>query len=721
MIVTLFNGSRGSGGGGGIPVVGPYGTWNGTALSGSIGSAPNDTTGIYTRTSAGKPSARWIQPGEQRLWQDIYIGVAAYAQGGITSVVFQGDCATTTVAAPTLRTYTGSDGITKSNYAYWIKLSASLFNAIAQGTAQIFAVITATNGSMAPRVIGCANNDPVGSALTDWTHVFYVRTTESDFAKTIGSSGADYTTIDAFLNAARTANAEAPKGTFITTGSFPANNGNTGTAGTGSAKGRAVLVAQGGVTATINRSSGSFSTTIHSADYSTRSINTNRWRPGWPGIEFRGAGVVLDRQYWNGLNSNAGCWFNGCLITNSAGYVNGGSQTDFRYYCNGSTPGTIDLRDDSDNAVFSFFVDATNQYGSNNGGYNYLIDGLKQQYIGGPLFQNNSTILNTYSANCNTGAWYDTAFSVMTLYYSGAGSPAYSMTQSGNPTTMTLEVNGSTTYTISISDITGAGPLLISDLVTYINANCTNWHAAATTGTLGDYIGARYLGSASHQAVGTTSGTATVLQNSINIHVEITVDQGVSGNPQENYIHAYNTTAPNVAWNTGLQPFFVVQDIFDFNNAWVCGNASGGGDSGYNVLSNGYLASNDWDGGLNVTTSTATSNVIGTLSTVRYWHSNGTTEPTYPAWTNNLMALGAGHLPNNAASTGNVQIGLWTDPDYAALFANYTGGNYQPAGKKLTNLFAQVFSYDGNYNPRNMASDAAGSRAIGYSEPSRPF
>ena len=724
-----------------IPTVGPHASWNGTALSGSINSAPNDTTGIYARTAAGKPVARFLQPGGQRLWQDTYIGVVAYAQGGIASVTFKGDCATTVVTTPSLRTYTGSDGVTKSNYGYWILLSPALFTKVTgSGNARIFAEIVANNGSMARRIIGCADADPANHYLADWTQVFYPRATESDFNKTIGQGGADYTSIDAFFNAARAVNAECPVGTFITTGTYAANDGASGTSGTGSAKGFAVLKAANGITATINRSSQAWKTNVHAQDQTFVNLNPNKWRPGWPSIEFRGVGIVLDRQYWNMLNVNGSPWFNGCKVTNSAS--TGIGKNNWAFYNNGMMQMELGTRDDGSNNVFSFWMDATNEYGASNCAFQYLVDGVKQRFIPTTVFHANPLIINTYLTDVDAETPYHQTHPVIKIWYTGTGSnPCWNMkgwSHGGGPTTwpMYLKVNGSVAFTIPITDITGAGPLWIDELVAYINTNCgPDWHAQQLTGSNGDYLGARYLdGDGSDVAVTNSSTAATAINTFVDFHTEwVTMQGSPYGTNHENILHANNTTL-RCRWTTGIYPWLFISDGFVINNGFISagGNNPGadtpyGGDSGFvSTTDNVAFANNDYDGGFNSWDLSLSNTCTAFLNNIEYFHTSTNADNPYPSYINNLLSLGSGHTPNGVNSAGNVELksgstSQGNSTEYYATYTNKATGDLKPAGKKLTNLFAQTFAYDRNYNPRNMTADAAGSSAIGYPEPARPF
>ena len=347
-------------------------------------------------------------------------------------------------------------------------------------------------------------------------------------------------------------------------------------------------------------------------------------------------------------------------------------------------------------------------------------------------------VINTYGAECDSDTYYlnrQSGFPVMTLYYSGAGTPTYDFTggnDAGGNTVWNflLKINGATVYTIPITDITGAGPLWVDEFVAYINTNCVNWHAAQTSGTNGDYIGARYLQSGTAVAVSTSSGSPTVLKNSFNMHTEWASMQGVPYNTtnSENVLHAYNTTAPSVCWDTGWHPFWWMSDAFLINNAFIAGTNAysspfpAGGNSGIVANADNVVVMNcDWDGGIGINALTP-STVSFALNNVEYWLGSSGLDPAYPSVMNSLISLGQNNMLNGPHSSGNLQLGTGgNSAAYQATYTNKAAGNYKPAGLKLTNLFAQAFPYDRNYNPRNMSSDAAGSSAIGFAEPSRPY
>ena len=702
--------------------VGPNATWNGTINSGA--GAPSNPT----RTTA-KPIAHWLQPGEQIVCQNAVIAVCAKAPGGVARVVFSGDCATTTVASETIWT-NPSDGTLVP--AFQITLNVPAFNAITgggkgSGGAQIYATIIPNDSSMQSRVIGLTNADLTAVNTADFTQVVYPRTIRSDFDKTIGA-GQQYTTLDAFWQAAITANAERPFGTIMVSGNYELTNTPSGYGSSSAALGMGTITHNTGVTATLGRAA-----TINPASSSSWT-----YRAGWPGIEYRGTGIIFDQNNFRGMVTNKSNWYNGCVWTNS--------NTNPLYYLNG-IPQPSGGGNDSGSPIFPFWSGATVQYSGNLQSLSYLVVGGASQYITGPAFQYTYAIAGTYTAYCDSDLWYgDTTMNPSyTLWYTGAGTPTVST--GSRSTTMTLEVNGTVTHTITIGTVTGTANQSATQLVATINGFGDGWHAALVTqpswAGSGDGMGVYYQNNLTSATVSTSSGSPTTMTVGVAPFSGMHTDWWFvgSGAGQENCL-MINSICRASYWNSEFILGNKLQDVWCYGNVFdaspISGHRAYAGITGVsdwpgsnvsfinNYMFGGYgIQWNSWD-----SYSQFRNNMISYLTVGDYPYPNEPgTWPTYPIALNNGLGRSwyAASDPNTSQTGASGNFTLTTTSDNSNFnnsVISIPTGDYRPSPTGIQQSYLVVpyhEKYDGRCNLWNQAGDVIGPWANGYGPKSYPF
>jgi len=667
------------------PNVGPAPSWNGTALSGVGGVAPVDPT----RTTA-KPAMCWLSPGNLRLWQDRVLVVDADANGGMAWVQLEGDCATTRVTSPSIYTYTDPTGATRSVYGYVFNLKASLWTAVsATGAARVFARGHANDGTMQERVIGFPLSPTNG--IYDWAMTLYPRTSESDFAHTIGPTIGDYPTIPAFLNAARAANAEAPKGTFVETANYEAADGTTGYTGTTNAKGWCTLTHASGIKATISRA----------AAFDGNTPTSWYWRPGWPGIEFRGSGVILDLKNWAYIRNQQSCFFNGCRVTCS--------RPDWATYWNAGAPPGFGVFDDSANPMYSFHIDGIYEFRCNSTGFNLLVSGTKMRSSLFSPFDGTSFVIGTYTESLSSEILH-TAYNALTVSCSVAGSPTINVTRPNlSPGSSVILTDANGAQTIVLGDHPAAGNMKISDLAATINAR-PGWSATV----ISDTLGSRFLVGTGGAVSVSSTRTFQVMED---IHTEWYHAQ--QGTNWQNVIHR-NNISHNCYWSSeayngegAMLDVIIKGNVFDaqfngsFDNGGVSYIASG---SGHIVVAN-----NSIDGGWDFTKTWDHYSVF-TRNVTDYTVVGSTYPTSAPTLTYNSLTVPAGTpavpLNNFLLASGPAPA----DTGFQTWFTNKTAGDFRPTGSALTNLSPRLDLYDGRCNQR-ATNDVSGAWAIGYSAP----
>lgn len=185
------------------PAISPSAAWNGFPASG-FSVLPSDPV----RTTA-KPAVRLLEPPHQRYTETVTIGVAAFALdgttlvGGIDRVRFHYEGNTLDVIQPSFRMLTREDGSTYPCLGYWTQLRKPEG---VTGEALLFVEAVPADATMQNRVIG--------------PYSFYPQDLLHDWQSTVGASGADYTSIRAALNAARSAAAQNPLIELIDDGDY---------------------------------------------------------------------------------------------------------------------------------------------------------------------------------------------------------------------------------------------------------------------------------------------------------------------------------------------------------------------------------------------------------------------------------------------------------------------------------------------------------------------
>lgn len=684
-----------------IPDVGP-GTWTGTATANQT-----DPARVHA-----KPAAKWLQPGEFRLWQDMVIGVDCGAKGGIQKVTFFGDCATTVVTTPSLYTDTDKRGLTRVRYGYWIRLKASQYTAAStNGTARIFAKITANDATMEETWIG--NNTLSGIGVYDWKMQFYPRTTESDFDKTIGVGG-DYSTIDAFFNAARTATAECPKGTIITSGNYDATDGTAGSTGTANAKGCARLVTAPGIVATIKRTS----------TYDGTNLESTYWRPGWPSIRFEGL-ITLD------LNNLSGVRLVGANDVAPIPYVviDGAkltcSNVNWATYWNAGVKVAFSGRDDNNNSSVGYarhFIDCIAEYQNSPFGFSGCVSGVKGRNLLNDPFDHGCMAVNTYFLDCQsytlagatTPGGAKNGVAALTLAYTGAGTATIDIPQNG-PTagitggdvtsgTLVLKVNGSAVATITLGYNPTIGNMDMMALAATINA-VSGWSMTV----IANVPGGRYLQTQSGLSI---TSTPTTLKTIVDIHTEFFHGFGTT---VKNIIHRGNITRGDMGYSSGIwYEETAVADAWVVNNSWWAINQGGG--SG--AQSNGFhvnLLNNLIESGMNFASGHDAYSQF-TQNVVAYWETAVT-----GLHTNNALEGGSVTISPSPDANGNISLGVWNSgtgqsATYTGCYPNRLTGDFTPAGALTANLRASIEPYDANYNVR-ATNDCMGPWANGGTQP----
>ena len=237
--------------------------WTGTAGSG-FSSLPVDPV----RTTA-KPVVRLLDPPNQYLTDGLIVSVMAFANdggtltNGIDRVRFRFEGATVDVLAPELREFVRYDGSTYALPCYSVMLRT---NGTTTGLANLYIEAIPADATMQSRVLG--------------PYQFGLATTKHDWDRTIGSSGADYTTFAAAIAAAKAANAKNPRVTFITSGIYDLSGGSPN------------FIPQGYLTC---HCATGVNVTFGKVGYTTDAAMLFRTR--FDGMWFKGAGFTFDMAF----------------------------------------------------------------------------------------------------------------------------------------------------------------------------------------------------------------------------------------------------------------------------------------------------------------------------------------------------------------------------------------------------------------------------------------
>jgi hypothetical protein len=442
-----------SSGGTAVPpsYVAPAASWSGAAKSGGVPAvfpAGNVAADPITRTTA-KPAIHWVVPSGRRLTpaEDLIIGVDADAGGttnafgqrplyGIKQVDFWVEGGVQSVTVPQFLTWT-ENGVSKTAFGYFIKLRQSDFVGHLTGEVRVFATAVPNDPTMQNRIIGF---DLVSNGQYDGNYPMSVfpraagpnpSYPANDWTTTVAASGASFTTLRGAIDAAVAANAEAPLILITQAGPYELDSAAASHAG---GKGFMTITTSGNFQAVLRRQ----------AKYFANDTSTlNQWRPGWEGIEFRGAGIVFDQQNFTSiLFDNAPAWFNGCKFTNSIGtrdtfYFNGNMHPGF------GTP------------TMSYWDGATVEYqtshsfpGTGVAVQRYVMN-CNLHYMASSLFSGTHYLHNVYVRDIST-AWIRVSTPAITIRYSGPAATATISKDVGDPGpsgtgTITVNIGGSVT------------------------------------------------------------------------------------------------------------------------------------------------------------------------------------------------------------------------------------------------------------------------------------
>jgi len=678
-----------------FPLVGPDAAWNGTPLSG--GTPPSDPV----RTTA-KPACQWWQPSENRMSGNLTIGVDADALGGVAYVDFW-------VEGRTQRTYQtinrspDVNGRSRARLGYWITLDSAAFNAVSTtGEARIFATAVANDVTMQNRVIGYPLVGNINTGHNgDRVMSIFPRTTASDFAKTVGPSGADYTTLDLAIVAAKAALAEAAEFTIIATGTYELST--VGTARYTGAKGFHVIKAAPGVTATIGR-----------AAFPSGANTTWPIEPMFDGLEFQGSGIVIDWRNMSTIQTNAATKpnrFNGCTHTNSIGL------RDTDYWNKGVGPGR-------QFGIPGYVEDCQLEFIGETLISQLMATGNRATDVGGRVFTATHFVANNFIDNVSPVFWR-TPLPAMTLAYSGGAAATISKTGSSDSGSLVLKENGVTIATYVLGKIASDTWYNVSDIVANINATYPGWTAVLTGDTR---RASALLGSGFGDANGFTdiavTSTPRTLVAWFDLHTDLYQFYTTS---------AYTLYRENVIWrggeviNMSTDALAGIQVVFadsKLKDVIIDSVSSHGGDSSSLTLEYNHLvirncnfpqAWNYYSAGISGTYSQIEQSVCGNNV-----YQTGADFPTSITFKDNYLVQGykgTGNL-NTLPNSGNVIGAFLSNP--LLQFVSPSTGDFRPADALLTNLKTKVSNYDGLLNAR-LVTDAIGAWKIGLSAPGNLF
>lgn len=262
-------------------VLRPSASWNGTAGSG-FSSLPVDPV-----RNTAKPVVRLLDPPNQFISDALVVSVMAFANdsgtlvSGIDRVRFRFEGETVDVLEPALRRFVRHDGS-----IYWLPCYSVTLRKRGSmaGLANLYIEAIPADATMQSRVLG--------------PYQFGLARTKHDWHKTIGASGADFTTVAAAIAAAKTANVQNPRVTFITSGTYDITGGTPN------------YVPQGYMTFEC---AAGVNVTFAKPSYTNDAAMQMRSR--WDGLWFRGRGFTFDFAFVQQINheaqASAGAIFSG--------------------------------------------------------------------------------------------------------------------------------------------------------------------------------------------------------------------------------------------------------------------------------------------------------------------------------------------------------------------------------------------------------------------------
>jgi hypothetical protein len=696
---------------GGAPVlVGPHPTWTGQAGSGAT--APVDPT----RTTA-KPMASWWTPTLQRFTDDFIVGVIADAKGGVASVEFSGDCATTSVTAPSVRTYTDPNGVTKKTpLGYWIALDHSQFVAVNGATSKInlYAKVTANDGTMQVRVIGGTNVDASDNVIQGkLPQQHFPRTTQYDWVKTIGVGG-DFATWAAMRTALKAAAPKSPHVTFITTATYDCAtlvDPNDQWAGT---EGYCVVDAAPGVTATL----------VRGLTFDRNNTTPNYWDKAWywfPGcnqIKFTGAGVVVDTKNYNIIcqtNNVQPFWFDGCKVINSIGTMN-------TTYFNGGPPPSWATYKMQNNPAASYVTDCYTEF--QNWSYGQYIWANNQGRAPG-YGVHNQIRLNV--GNYERGATCEYQYygpARMTGTYSGSATSAVCRVYGYDAgCKVELVENGAVVKTVTFPNCKDNRPYQAGQEVSAVVA-ALNTRAGWTFTEIGDNTGwSAWAFNNGTRVDFECKNVVRTWKAGIDTHTEY-LQQYAGDGQDENYI----------IWNNVIRDAFYTSCYFNDDTARdssikfnvfdvTPGGLDSAGSSQWGLGKHLLIENNFLHDGVreaHAAGKDAYSSFRQNITTSGPERNSAGVWPAQPGYQDNIWPPSADGQPAGANDRGNIAVA--NAAAVYALFVNRAAGDYRPAAGSLllANKKTSLRTFDARGNAL-AASDCIGPWADGFSAPTWAF
>ena len=662
------------------PLIGPGVSWNGTAGSG--GTAPVDPARVNA-----KPAMQWHTVGNNRVTSNFVVGLDADAVAGMSKVTFWVEGNTVDVATATLYTDTDANGNARTRLGYWITLNVSAAAAQATGTLNIYATGVANQsvGTIQNRVIGPLQILPRNTSIAK--------------SYTVGPSTGTYATLAAARTQFLADTPESAEFVFTDTGSYNLDDYTSQYSGH---TGRVVFRANGGVTATLVRGVSFVSAPSGTLGDWTYAWN---WMPFSGPIEFRGSGVVLDMHNWCQLLTTSGLaphWFNGCMITNSAGTPN------TLYWNKQAHPGFL-TKYGSFSYAYSYFDDVTVTYVAGSSGLTGAkLSGIKQ-LLGGGNHDQCGFIVNHYETQSDA-SFFTGLLNAIAISYSGAGTAT--VTVSGF--VLDCRVNGTT--------VGGVFPITMSaDGLGLQPTSNTYYQISAIASAINGIAGGAWTATASD----TTRAGISVLKEGFTQTITNAGGQFLTcylphhtewqhfipgGGAFENAIFRA-AIARLCAWGTsilnaeaGANDWIVKGCEFD------CTTQSG--NNGGLLGSHNVVTNNLYDGPLQVNTQDVYSLVAENVAPSIFAAPGS---PTLPIIKDNAAVS---TVTGAAGSNAGVTLA-----NYAALqacFTNKATGDFRPAGVLPGNLKTRLNLYDGR-NALRANPDAIGAWLNGGNAPSYPF
>lgn len=475
----------------GVVDVGPGAGWTGTPGSGYGGSPPTDPT----RTTA-KPALLMQTAWGQTFGSDLIVGVDSEAVGGVQKVICHCEGNNFNVFESVLADF-DVNGKTRQRVGYWVRLKASLFQAISStGGIDLYFEAVPNDNTMQHRVIGPTipifNPNSTGALNFMGCGRFYPRGTSATVAAgadpnvyadkvyKVAASGAGgaYQTWAAALAAAQTdATAAGASGWaanihFIESGTYEADDITAfATLTYNQGKGFWVVDCATGVSVTISRST-----------YRVADDFSSRWQVGPVGMCFRGAGITIDLKNISSISPPFALTcsdgfvhpmlFSGCKTTNTTTPSTGGTDPLESWYWHKRT------RYQGVSGEGAFWEDSTIEYLNTAGTSQVFFNRNNVHHTIYGVGGNTQYFAQNYYSNTNQNYFFQTEPQA-TLSYTGAGTGTIYETggfQVIGGSVMHLAVNGSDVATFPLGAIETDTYFNWSAIKAYIDANLPSWH-----------------------------------------------------------------------------------------------------------------------------------------------------------------------------------------------------------------------------------------------------